>query len=1318
MKKRYRILLALFLLGSLSLVWLLRSGWLEAEIARRARREVARSLGATLRLGAIRLNLWQGSVVIEQIEIRGKEAPHLAPLFRAKRLELRTGLASLAQNRLDLRALLLDQPQIHIYTDSTGTTNIPGGRGNGSLDSLLDWRLGQFELRDGEFSWNQRQYPFSFLANQLQLDLSYLPASRQYSGRVSAGSLRYQQQSLPLLEAAGGFDFAIHSQGITFERLRLRSGSATSVEARGSLRHLTSPGQPALLELDLNGQIATAQGLPFLPLPIEPRGAIRYAGKLLYQSGRGFELHGDAVGTDLYYRDASTRIGPIRASARLDYLPARLTLSKIDAQALGGALTGIYSWAQSEGWRFDGDLARLQTNNLLRQLQPAKPIPWTALLSGPVVAQGGPKPMVITADLQLKPSSGPSPLEGLLSLRYEEAGNRLLAANSFLALPHSRLNFGGELDRGLSIDFRSTSFAELIPLLDFAGIRVQDLPLQLTQGSMHLAGRLAGSLRSPLFTGQFSGGQLLLDGTQIDQIETRLSLSDQLLSLDQFDLRALGGTLRGAAKLTLEAGKPTSASLLSGQLEAHLPDLSRLPLATPIEGSANLTIGLRGTWVDPSAAGSLRAPELRFRQMRLSQVSTLFTASRRELYIPESSSRLEGAPLDLSLTLRATDPSWQSGSGGILVRTSRLPLQSLPDFQALDLAVNGNLAADAQLDFSWSPQAVTPSRIDGKLTLGGITRFNRPVGQLEFTCRTTGQRAALTATGNIKQLPVKGDAVIQLAPRLDTELRLQIPRLDFPTIAQLFSEETLPSPLPYVGGAEASFYFKGPLRDSSQWDGRLTIPQVQLAPNKDYVRETMPAVADLSLRNEAPIIFEFRHGSIATRDVRLIAKDTNIVTSLRYNTVTKTVDGATRGAINLGLLSTLKPDLIAGGVASIETTLQGPGAAPRLNGRLSFRNASFYLREVITGLDKVNGVVLFDQNRATIETLQAQTGGGNLELSGFIGFGKQISYRLQAQANQVRLRYPEGISTTANASLALTGTTDKSILTGTITILRSTIGRIDTAQLIGGSTAINNPGVPVQNEFLRNLQFDVRLDAAQNVELATAFTKNVKGEIALRLRGTPERPIVLGRLAVTQGEIDFFGSRYQISRGEVNFSNPLRIEPVVGLDLETRVRGVAITMTFSGPASKLSMNYRSDPPLQANEILALLAVGRSPDSVSSIAQTGPMGQTQGMFGNDSSMVVGAAVSAGINGRLQRFFGISRVRLDPQLTGIDNVPQARLTLEQQVSRDVTLTYITNLNRTQQQIVRLDWDISRTWSIVAVRDENGIFGLDLFFRKRVK
>jgi translocation and assembly module TamB len=97
-------------------------------------------------------------------------------------------------------------------------------------------------------------------------------------------------------------------------------------------------------------------------------------------------------------------------------------------------------------------------------------------------------------------------------------------------------------------------------------------------------------------------------------------------------------------------------------------------------------------------------------------------------------------------------------------------------------------------------------------------------------------------------------------------------------------------------------------------------------------------------------------------------------------------------------------------------------------------------------------------------------------------------------------------------------------------------------------------------------------------------------------------------------------------------------------------------------------------------------------------------------------LLGQAASQQLTNRVQRFFGATRVKVDPTLTGVDNLPQARLTFEQQVSKDITLTYITNLNRTNEQIVRFQWDVSAQWSAIVVRDQNGLFGIDFQYRKR--
>jgi translocation and assembly module TamB len=423
------------------------------------------------------------------------------------------------------------------------------------------------------------------------------------------------------------------------------------------------------------------------------------------------------------------------------------------------------------------------------------------------------------------------------------------------------------------------------------------------------------------------------------------------------------------------------------------------------------------------------------------------------------------------------------------------------------------------------------------------------------------------------------------------------------------------------------------------------------------------------------------------------------------------------GTVNLAMLQDINSDLLAAGNSVINATVRGTLSDPQLNGRLELKDASFYLVDVPNGLDKANGLILFDRNRATIDHLTAQTGGGDISATGFLGFGSQMTYHLQAQANGVRVRHPEGVSITLNATLTLTGSTDRSLLSGLVTVQRAGFNpRTDVGGLLQSTAQpIATPSTP--NEILRNMQLDVRVETVPNLQLQTSLTNDLQAEADLKIRGTAAKPTVLGRVTVNQGEFQFFGNKYTINRGEIGFYNPVRIEPVLDMDVETKVRGVDVNINFSGSINKLNVSYRSDPPLQSNEIIALLAVGRAPGSNNSLASSQTV-SSQSFLSTGTNTLLGQAISAPVSNRLQRFFGVSRLKIDPQLAGIDTIPQARLTLEQQISKDITLTYITNLTNTNQQIVRVEWDLNRSLSVVAVREENGFFGIDFLYKKRFK
>jgi hypothetical protein len=58
------------------------------------------------------------------------------------------------------------------------------------------------------------------------------------------------------------------------------------------------------------------------------------------------------------------------------------------------------------------------------------------------------------------------------------------------------------------------------------------------------------------------------------------------------------------------------------------------------------------------------------------------------------------------------------------------------------------------------------------------------------------------------------------------------------------------------------------------------------------------------------------------------------------------------------------------------------------------------------------------------------------------------------------------------------------------------------------------------------------------------------------------------------------------------------------------------------------------------------------------------------------------------------------------------------VEQRLTPQITVTYVSRATSTQQQVIQVEYNISRELSIVALRDENGTFGLDVKRTKRFK
>jgi translocation and assembly module TamB len=313
------------------------------------------------------------------------------------------------------------------------------------------------------------------------------------------------------------------------------------------------------------------------------------------------------------------------------------------------------------------------------------------------------------------------------------------------------------------------------------------------------------------------------------------------------------------------------------------------------------------------------------------------------------------------------------------------------------------------------------------------------------------------------------------------------------------------------------------------------------------------------------------------------------------------------------------------------------------------------------------------------------------------------------------VRYPATVSSTYDGRLSLSGTGARSLVSGEITVTRMNIS----AETDLGSVLASlgePPETPATSPVLQNIQFNVHVGSVPDLRIETSLVRNLQASVDLRLSGTALNPSLLGRTSITQGEIEFRGSRYDINRGDLSFVNPFRIEPIVNFELETRIGGVDIALLLSGPARKMNLTYRSDPPLQMSDLINLIAVGRAPTTDPVLAAQQSVTQ-QSLIQTGANTVLSQAIAQPFSRRLQRFFGVSRLKVDPQIGGAEANPSARISTEQQITNDITFTYSYDLSSAQQQVVRVEYQPNRRWSIIVVRDENGLLGSDFLYKKRL-
>lgn len=1307
-----------------ALVFVARSGWLREKVRERIVQEAERATGGRVEIGSFDFD-WNGlRAQVNGLVIHGSEPAGSPPLVRVKSITVVLRIISFLERLADVRSVDLDRPQISLLIYPDGSTNVPEPRQKsrkGPVQTVLDLAVGRFRAANGSFQVNSQITPWTAAGQNLRARFNYDRRKRQYSGDLSIQPLNLKLDQEQTINANIQAAMAIDRNKITVSRATFATAKSHA-DLSGAVENFVSPS--ASFHYDV--RLALEEWSSAFRLAGRQEGILAAVGNGQFRDWKHYLLSGTVRGGPLSFSRAGMLVHDVRAESTFHADPDKIELNGIRMTALGGKFGGRLRIDKLDRFRLEGNATGIDVTRAAAGYG-HQAVPWDALVSGPIEMNGRLAELThgrfeLRARLTLAPAPASAPLSGFIDASYDGIRGTLDLAQSFIELPSTRVEFTGRMDQEMRVRLRSGDLDELTPALRMLSANPVSLPVKLENGSALLTGTITGKLSDPQIEGHIALASFVYSGEKIDSFSADVSARKSALRI--LNAHVAKDKLRAqfAASVPLHEWKPDELSAISVSAalrEAQLGDVLALtgpknvPISGILAGTAQLTGSIRAPLVKADftlTKGSVYGEPFDRLTAKIDYTKNLANIAGAQLIAGPNQLTLSGAYTHNAADFRNGRLDFQIASNRITAGRLQFVQQHAPQFTgAIQLNAKGSAAV------SESPATYMAFRITsliGDLRASAVAIGGKPVGDLSVTASTEGGMLAARLEGTAANSAVRGEGRWRMADDFPGTVDLTFSKLDLATL--LGWTPRPPSPFQVAGWLQGKATISGPALHPEGWTGSLEIPSLEIRP-----AHQIGNFRTATLHNDGPIRLALGKSSIRVQNARIIGQGTNLgITGTVALKEKAPLDLRMNGTIDLEVLEDLDPELASSGRLTADANIRGTLTQPLVTGRMDLKDVNLSYGQLPNGLNDVNGVILFTGDRATIQNLAGESGGGKVALTGFVSYvGTETAFQIKLAAEQMRVRYPEGVSTVADGQLTWSGTTQRSLVSGNITILRTAFNpRTDFGAILAQSTApVRTPAA--RTGLLGGTQFDVAITTSPNATFQSALAQQLQAEATLRLRGSPSNPVLLGRINITKGELTFFGTKYTISQGSISFYNPVKLEPIVNVDLQTRSRGVDVTLTVSGPMNQLNVSYRSDPPMQFSDIVALLATGRSPSNDPTMAAR-VSGAAQSWQQMGPSALVGQALANPVAGRLQRFFGVSQIKIDPLMTGINSNPQARLTLEQQVTPDITFTYITNLSQSNPQVIQIEWDINKEWSAVALREESGVFGMDFYYRKRFK
>lgn len=1266
---------------------------------------VEESTGARLKVRDFHVHLSKLSLDLYGITVHGTETNPDEPLLQTDHINVGLKILSWLHHTWQLQDIIMDHPVAHVFVNKAGENNLPQSKQKSSSNtSVFDLAIQKFALNHGEIYYNDKKSVLDAELRDFNINAGFDHAQNRYfgdlgyrQGRIQYGTyapmvhdLQARFEVTPtrfnlnqLVLATGGSHFSLKASvdnysnhprvqasydavliGDDFRRL-LKNPSVPGgvIGLDGSLNYQADPNRPMLETVSLDGHLSSRELTVKTP---SLHGQIRDLGAHYMLTGGNAEvqdLHAQFLGGRL---EGKLLIRDLSGSSR-----ARLqaSLKDISLEDLAAA---------------SGNQSSLRQANLSGRFSADADARWAKTLDNLVVHSDA------TIQAALGKNNSSTPLRGLIHADYRNASKEIALNESYIKTPQTSITLNGTVSNRSQLQVRMLS-NNLHELEVLAANFSKPAPGQPRQpmglyGTATLTAYLRGATSNPQITGQFAASNLQVKGSSWKVLRANLSANPSLVRLSNGDLEsATQGHVNFDLQTALKHWAYSPSSPLAIRISAaqlSLVDLERLAGETyPVAGTLSVNVSVHGTQLNPVGNGDINLVNAKVSTETIQAVNLTFQGNG-DAVDANLAIKMPAGTTQAKATYYPKTETYQAQ-----LQTANLRLEKLQTVRARNLQITGGLNVNASGHGTLKSPELTAS-----LQIPALQVQKQTIRGIVFNTNVRDHLASLSLSSDVAETYIKASGTLGIEAPYIANLRLDTGRIAFQPLAALY----MPAQANDLGGeTELHANIQGPLQDKSKVEAHLDVPVLAAS----YKQVKLAAVK--------PVRLDYQNGIVTLQPTSIQGTDTDIQMQGRVpvNDL-KAASYLVQGTINLELAQMMAPDIKSSGQIQFDINSQRYGAG-NVAGEVRLINGNFQSMSAPLGLSNANGAITVTSDRIQIKDFQGQVGGGTIVAKGGVAYRPTVQFALGLDAHNVRLRYPEGVRAVLGSTLSLSGNPDAGLISGQVRIEHvSFTNDFDLSTFMSQFTGESSP--PPTPGLEQNIKLNIAVQSTSEMNLASSQV-SLQGSANLRIVGTAADPVIIGRTNLTGGEIFIANNRYVIQNGNIDFLNPVTTEPVVNVQISTTVDQYNIGLHFQGPVERLQTTYTSDPPLPPVDIINLLAFGKTTEAAA--ANPSP----SGVAGGEALLAQG--VSGQVSSKVAKMAGISNLSIDPTLGGgsSQSNPGARIAVQQRVSGNLYVTFATDVTSTQQQQIQIQYNLNPRWSLDAVRDQNGGFGVDAKYRK---